>query len=112
MKKKLLDNEKSDFLWVLGYFFLNNNKVEKARIIFKALHTLLPEEPRVTSALVYSASLAGHEDAEQYAKLLLDTCPDTFKKEACLLMAKVLWKNGNHEQADRYLKQFLAAKGQ
>jgi hypothetical protein len=37
-----MDESQKEFLTILGHFFLQNNKAEKALIIFRALQELFP----------------------------------------------------------------------
>ena len=107
----MLESDKKDFLNVLGYFYLRNNKFSKAAVIFRALHCLMPEDHRTLGSLAYAFLMTGQEsEAKEYSKRFMENCPKQSKKNAFYLMAKIMWKNDDHENAARYLKQFLSVK--
>jgi tetratricopeptide (TPR) repeat protein len=103
-------NEKhKDFLSILAYIYLKNNKFEKAIAVYKALWHLFPDSDRLTLCLGY-LYLATHqyETALFYAETFLADNQEIGLGH--LLKGRALYKLGKHFEAQKAIQQFLAAK--
>jgi tetratricopeptide (TPR) repeat protein len=104
-----MDESQKEFLTILGYFFLQNNKAEKALIIFRALQELFPDDPYLMKAGSYACLVNGeHEDALHLAERWLREGPvDRMNEIGYLLKSKALWGLGRENEARETLNQFF-----
>ena len=101
-----------EFLKVLGYFFLQNGKFEKASILFNALHELFPDDAHVSKSLSYACLM--REDYEEALKqaegYLGNTVDDREKGVGYLLKSKSLWGLGRQQEARENLNRFTPSR--
>ena len=94
---------------VLGYFYLQNGKFDKALILFKALNELFPDDPYLMKSLSYAFLVNGeYENALHLTERLLQDAPTRREDDVgYLLRSKSLWGLGREDEARDLLKQFL-----
>lgn len=109
-----MNTDQKDFLSILAYLYLQHSKLTKSVVLFEALHELYPDDMQVMKSLSYNYYLL--KDYPQALSLLnyvIDHC--TTKQDLIvshLLKAKILWANGEHEEARTALKIFIENQNQ
>jgi hypothetical protein len=108
----MLESEK-DFLILLGYFYLQNRKHEKALILFRFLHTQFPEDKYVTKSLSYTCILTGaYENGLRLANRLIRDASDMNEETlGQLLRSKSLWGLGRKDESRLALSHFFRLRG-
>jgi hypothetical protein len=101
-----MDHSEVEFIKVLGYFFLENGKFEKASTLFQALHELFPDDAHVCKSLSYACLMRGdYEEALRQAEgFLANTTRDRERRVGRLLKSKSLWGLGREKEAREALR--------
>jgi len=101
---------KMDALNALGHFYLRHMQTDKAIILFRALHKLQPQNPRITLSLAYAHYLAGdpQEAATLSSPLLQQDTP--LQRAASILYSRALIKLGRNKEARQILRQPLTSE--
>ncbi len=104
-----INERHQDFLSILAYIYLKNNKLEKAITVYKALWHLFPESDRSAFCLGY-LYLATHqyETALFYAETFLDANQKIGLGH--LLKGQALYKLGRNFEAQKAIQQFFASE--
>lgn len=97
-------------LWMLGYLYLQHQRMGEALVVFRALAKLLPDNPRVQHSLAYAQL---RTEQPRAALATLDALPLNPEPPAvALLRSQILWQLGRGDQARHYLHQFLDARSE
>jgi tetratricopeptide (TPR) repeat protein len=105
--------DEREFLSILGYFYLQNQKFDKAVVLFEALRELLPGDRLVAKSLCYAYLMT-----EQYtAALKIAEWVDSGQSPAedghigLVLKSKSLWGVGRTDEARQLLNRFIKTVG-
>jgi len=107
-----MNDSEREFLYVLGYFFLQNNKNRKAADIFRALHALYPDTAAYTGALSYAClRMDDFAGALEYAEDFLDHPLDSSHQEfGFFLKSRALWGLGKEDEARKTFQRFYQGR--
>jgi tetratricopeptide (TPR) repeat protein len=104
-----VNTDQKDFLFILGYLYLQHLKFHKSVVLFEVLHELHPEDLQVLKCLSYNYYVLA--DYTQALNVIDQTIErSTTKKDKIishLLKAKILWSMGEIEEARIFLKFFI-----
>ena len=108
-----MDDEQKEFLTLLGYFYLQNKKAEKALILFRALYELFPEDINVIKSLSYAYLINGENEIalSLIEKYMQESHLDEEIQVGYLLKSKSLWNMGRRREARSIISDFLGMKG-
>ncbi|HCJ12251.1 MAG TPA: hypothetical protein DHV51_04070 [Opitutae bacterium] len=94
-----------EFMELIGYVYLQQNKMQEARVVYEALHVLFPKNAEIALALAYSF----------YALGQFKQCLDAFggvvhDKESLILQSKACWGLGKKDEARALIKTYTEVK--
>ena len=98
-----------DFLYFLGYFYLQHRKLEKALVLFRALNGLGEGGWRIHMAMAQTMLMM--DDAEgaleeaRKAHRLCDSRDD--EQKTLFLLARAMWALGDEAGSREHLEKFL-----
>ena len=98
-----MNRQQQDALRVLGYFYLQHQQPDKARVLFRALLTLTPDDNYALRALGYACLKAGHYRDALTAIDRIDS-DDALTR---LIRSQAHWALGEKEQARTYFEDYL-----
>lgn len=105
-----MEERQQEALWMLGYLYLQHQRMLEALTVFRALAKLLPDDIRVRHSLAY-AQLRTEQPRAALATLdavVLDPEPPAVS----LLRSQILWQLGRGDQARHHLQRFLNQRGE
>lgn len=107
-----MDVKQKEVLSLLGYFFLRNNKTDKALILFRVLQDLFPDEPLFAKALSYGCMLAGDHKTSLAAAERYLACEKRPELQAIgyLLQSRAYWGLEEHTKARESMASYLTRK--
>ena len=108
-----MNETQKEFLTVLGYFFIQAGKFDKALVLFKALKEFSPDDDHIMKSLSYLFLVAGeNEEALEWAeKYLARQTEDSETGLVHLLKGRSLWRLGRKEEAQGLITRMLATRG-
>ena len=107
-----MDRRQKQFMAHLGHVYLQNGKTDRARIVFRALAVLFPEDPYVHKACSYIYLREGNDTAalEEANRYLVTACHDTGRSVGYLLGSKALWRMGRTAEARDMFERYQATR--
>ena len=104
-----MNERHKDFLSILAYIYLKNNKLEKAITVYKALWHLFPESGKAALCLGYLyLATQQYETALFYAEAFLAGNQEIGLGH--LLKGQALYKLGKNFEAKKAIQQFFASE--
>ena len=107
-----MDRRQKQFMAHMGHIYLQNGKLERARVIFHALQVLFPEDPYVHKACSYMYLLEGDYAAalQEANRYLLTARHDAGRIVGYLLGCKALWGMGREQEARDMFQRYQAIR--
>lgn len=100
--------EKRDWLLLVAYLHLEQDKPEKAAVLLRLLLRAFPEDREVLQCLALAELLANHpQQAARSAIKASKLAPPELKMPIGLVFAKSLWEQGQHDAARDFVKALL-----
>jgi len=105
----VLKETNKDFLSLLGYIYLQNEKADKAMVVFETLQEMEPNNPRVRYSLSYAYYLGvRYEEALECIEAFLVNAEYVRKyPSAYILKGKILWKLKRPEEARAMMNTYI-----
>lgn len=99
-------------LSVLGYFFIQHGRPDKALTLFKALDVLFPDDAHVLKSLSYAYMAVGEPEraldaAARYLRIDAGAGDDA---AIHLIRSRALWRLGQTDEARRVFQRFIEAR--
>lgn len=105
----MLPERHKEFLYFLGYFYLQHRKLSKALTLFAALKATGVDTWFLHMAIGQAKLMQGEaQDALEEARQAHRLCEDRDQERQTLfLMARALWQMGEREEARQYFRKFV-----
>ena len=101
-----INDQQKDFLSILGYTYLKNNKLKKATTVYQALFHLFPKSDYYSFCLSYlHLKQKQYEKALYYANIYLTNCRN-MNKLGYLIKSQALFNLGRRKEAKECAKAF------
>jgi tetratricopeptide (TPR) repeat protein len=105
----MINAHQQEFLYFLGYFYLQHGKVDKAAAIFRALQAASPDQWRLRLVMAQTLLTAGmFELALKEARRARDLSSTVGEKKLTFfLLARILWNLDKKEESRELFREFL-----
>lgn len=105
------DRKQRDWLLLVAYLHLEQDKPEKAGALLRLLARVYPDDGEVLQCLALSELMANHPQQSARAAIkALKVASADLKLPVGLVFAKALWQQGKQEAAREFLSSLLTEK--